>query len=181
MSVTCTSIDLFRCGIRGGYMQMVGLDDQVMDQIYKHVSISLCPNTPGQVCACQMHGIFVAKSYARVLIIEYNVGGLKHVPCLHIANSRLTVCLHVACLLARGCELVIMVIGQDLKTGKRACTARTLYDTAKFKTGQQDVLNLDSAHCTQQVTQWITAKHVHVYGAGTCTDASACCCSNYCL
>ena len=34
-------------------MQMVGLDEQVMDQILKHVSISLCPNTPGQV------GIFI--------------------------------------------------------------------------------------------------------------------------
>ena len=42
-------IHIHRCGIRGGYMQLVGLDDRVMEQIYKHVSISLCPNTPGQV------------------------------------------------------------------------------------------------------------------------------------
>ena len=38
-----------RCGIRGGYMQMVGLDDRVMKELYKHVSVSLCPNTLGQV------------------------------------------------------------------------------------------------------------------------------------
>lgn len=38
-----------RCGIRGGYMQMVGLDDLVMKELYKHVSVSLCPNTLGQV------------------------------------------------------------------------------------------------------------------------------------
>ena len=30
-------------------MQMVGLDERVMDQLLKHVSVSLCPNTPGQV------------------------------------------------------------------------------------------------------------------------------------
>ena len=30
-------------------MQMVGFDEQVMEQILKHVSVSLCPNTPGQV------------------------------------------------------------------------------------------------------------------------------------
>ena len=30
-------------------MQMVGLDDLVMKELYKHVSVSLCPNTLGQV------------------------------------------------------------------------------------------------------------------------------------
>ena len=33
-------------------MQIMGMDDEVMKQIYKHTSIGLCPNTPGQVCAC---------------------------------------------------------------------------------------------------------------------------------
>ena len=30
-------------------MQMMGLDDVVMKELYKHVSVSLCPNTMGQV------------------------------------------------------------------------------------------------------------------------------------
>lgn len=30
-------------------MNLVGMDQQVMDQIYKHFSVNLCPNTPGQV------------------------------------------------------------------------------------------------------------------------------------
>ena len=30
-------------------MQMIGLDDLVMKELYKHVSVSLCPNTLGQV------------------------------------------------------------------------------------------------------------------------------------
>ena len=49
---TCCLWHLCRCGIRGGYMQIVGLDDRVMEQLFKHVSVSLCPNTPGQVCTC---------------------------------------------------------------------------------------------------------------------------------
>lgn len=37
------------CGIRGGYMHLVGLDVPVMEQLYKLCSINLCPNTAGQV------------------------------------------------------------------------------------------------------------------------------------
>ena len=48
-------IHMHRCGIRGGYMQLVGLDNRVMEQIYKHVSIGLCPNTPGQVRTYNVH------------------------------------------------------------------------------------------------------------------------------
>ena len=35
---------------------------------------------------------------------------------------------------------------------KRAYTARTRYDTTKFKNGGQDMLNLNSAHCARQAT-----------------------------
>eukprot|EP00128_Syssomonas_multiformis_P001529 Colp12_sorted_trinity150504_noHs@30806 len=37
------------CGKRGGYMELVGIDAEVQDQIYKAVSICLCPNTHGQI------------------------------------------------------------------------------------------------------------------------------------
>ncbi|ELR24802.1 alanine aminotransferase, mitochondrial, putative [Acanthamoeba castellanii str. Neff] len=37
------------CGHRGGYMELVGLDIAVKQQIYKLASISLCPNIAGQV------------------------------------------------------------------------------------------------------------------------------------
>jgi alanine transaminase len=39
------------CGRRGGYMEIVGVSEDVHDQIYKMQSISLCANTSGQVCA----------------------------------------------------------------------------------------------------------------------------------
>jgi len=37
------------CGQRGGYMEMVGIDPAVKEQIYKFVSISLCSNVIGQI------------------------------------------------------------------------------------------------------------------------------------
>ncbi|KAF9138112.1 hypothetical protein BGX30_009508 [Mortierella sp. GBA39] len=37
------------CGRRGGYFECEGLDDEVMEQIYKISSISLCPNVQGQI------------------------------------------------------------------------------------------------------------------------------------
>lgn len=40
---------LGECGIRGGYMHLMGMDKDVIEQVYKHTTIGLCPNTPGQV------------------------------------------------------------------------------------------------------------------------------------
>lgn len=42
------------CGRRGGYMELVGIDDDVYDQIYKLASSCLCPGVPGQVMASLM-------------------------------------------------------------------------------------------------------------------------------
>ncbi|KAI9723839.1 MAG: hypothetical protein M1828_004089 [Chrysothrix sp. TS-e1954] len=41
------------CGHRGGYMELTGFDPQVVEQIYKFVSISLCPPVTGQ-CIVEM-------------------------------------------------------------------------------------------------------------------------------
>eukprot|EP00462_Mataza_sp_D1_P006731 CAMPEP_0175125486 /NCGR_PEP_ID=MMETSP0087-20121206/3339_1 /TAXON_ID=136419 /ORGANISM="Unknown Unknown, Strain D1" /LENGTH=523 /DNA_ID=CAMNT_0016407321 /DNA_START=18 /DNA_END=1589 /DNA_ORIENTATION=- len=40
---------LGECGMRGGYMEVVGMHPFVKEQLYKLVSISLCSNLPGQV------------------------------------------------------------------------------------------------------------------------------------
>jgi len=37
------------CGRRGGYFECEGLDNSVLEQIYKISSISLCPNVQGQI------------------------------------------------------------------------------------------------------------------------------------
>ncbi|KAG1558470.1 hypothetical protein G6F46_003330 [Rhizopus delemar] len=37
------------CGRRGGYFECVNLDKQVLEQIYKMASVSLCPNLHGQI------------------------------------------------------------------------------------------------------------------------------------
>ncbi|GJJ69612.1 alanine transaminase [Entomortierella parvispora] len=37
------------CGRRGGYFECEGIDDSIMEQIYKISSISLCPNVQGQI------------------------------------------------------------------------------------------------------------------------------------
>jgi len=39
------------CGLRGGYFELVNFSDEVYQQLYKLASISLCPNTVGQVAA----------------------------------------------------------------------------------------------------------------------------------
>lgn len=38
------------CGRRGGYMEIVGLNKEVQDQVLKLASIGLCANTNGQSC-----------------------------------------------------------------------------------------------------------------------------------
>ena len=42
---------LGECGLRGGYFELFGIDDEVKAQLYKLASISLCSNTIGQVRA----------------------------------------------------------------------------------------------------------------------------------
>ncbi|PVV00177.1 hypothetical protein BB559_000057 [Furculomyces boomerangus] len=37
------------CGKRGGYMEMYNIDQNVMDQLTKMATVSLCPNVPGQI------------------------------------------------------------------------------------------------------------------------------------
>ncbi|KAI8091095.1 pyridoxal phosphate-dependent transferase [Gilbertella persicaria] len=37
------------CGRRGGYFECVNLDPDVLDQLYKMASVSLCPNLHGQI------------------------------------------------------------------------------------------------------------------------------------
>ncbi|KAG2228677.1 hypothetical protein INT48_004820 [Thamnidium elegans] len=37
------------CGRRGGYFECVNIDPEIMDQVYKISSISLCPNVHGQI------------------------------------------------------------------------------------------------------------------------------------
>lgn len=39
---------LFRCGFRGGYMEIINMDDEVKAQLTKLVSVRLCPPVPGQ-------------------------------------------------------------------------------------------------------------------------------------
>lgn len=50
VSFHSTSKGLFgECGRRGGYMEMVGFDPAIRDQIYKVASSNLCSNIPGQI------------------------------------------------------------------------------------------------------------------------------------
>lgn len=58
ISFHSTSKGLFgECGRRGGYMELVGIDPNVKDQIYKLASSSLCSNVPGQIMTSLMvHG-----------------------------------------------------------------------------------------------------------------------------
>ena len=37
------------CGRRGGYFELVGIEDEIKAEIYKMASVSLCPNVQGQL------------------------------------------------------------------------------------------------------------------------------------
>jgi aspartate/methionine/tyrosine aminotransferase len=55
VSFHSTSKGVFgECGRRGGYMELVGIDDGVKDQLYKLASSSLCSNINGQVMTSVM-------------------------------------------------------------------------------------------------------------------------------
>ena len=47
---SCSKGVLGECGLRGGYVETVNIDPEVEAQFLKFNSISLCANTPGQVC-----------------------------------------------------------------------------------------------------------------------------------
>lgn len=40
---------LIRCGKRGGYVEIDGLNQDIVDQYYKICSVNLCPNVLGQI------------------------------------------------------------------------------------------------------------------------------------
>ncbi|KAF0689248.1 Aste57867_19284 [Aphanomyces stellatus] len=42
------------CGLRGRYMELVNFDRDVMEELYKLVSINLCSNIEGQLMAAFM-------------------------------------------------------------------------------------------------------------------------------
>jgi len=55
VSFHSTSKGLFgECGRRGGYMELVGIDPAVRDQLYKLASSHLCSNVPGQIMTSLM-------------------------------------------------------------------------------------------------------------------------------
>jgi len=55
ISFHSTSKGVFgECGRRGGYMELVGIDDKVKDQIYKLASAGLCASMNGQVMTSLM-------------------------------------------------------------------------------------------------------------------------------
>lgn len=50
VSLHSTSKGFFgECGQRGGYMEVVGMDPEVLEELYKMASIELCPTVTGQV------------------------------------------------------------------------------------------------------------------------------------
>lgn len=54
LSLHSTSKGFFgECGHRGGWMHAMNCPDEILEQVMKLRSISLCPNTAGQVrCRC---------------------------------------------------------------------------------------------------------------------------------
>jgi len=58
------------CGQRGGYMELVNIEESIISQIYKLASISLCSNTSGQVMTGLMVNPPVSKDESYPLYIK---------------------------------------------------------------------------------------------------------------
>lgn len=55
VSFHSTSKGVFgECGRRGGYMELVGIDDAVQEEIYKLASVAICASTTGQIMTSLM-------------------------------------------------------------------------------------------------------------------------------
>lgn len=54
------------CGLRGGWMELVNLDPEVKANLFKAISVMLCPNTVGQtVVDCIVSTtIFIRKRFS---------------------------------------------------------------------------------------------------------------------
>lgn len=68
------------CGHRGGYFELVGFDSKVAEQIYKFISIMLCPPVIGQCCVeLMVHPPVEGDASYELYKKEYDgiAGGLK--------------------------------------------------------------------------------------------------------
>ncbi len=92
------------CGHRGGYMEIRNVPGEVVDQIAKLQSISLCSNLPGQVVTYCMvnppkegspsHDLYVAERdhimselRSRALILTDGLNGIPGIRCTRIAGA----------------------------------------------------------------------------------------------
>jgi aspartate/methionine/tyrosine aminotransferase len=69
------------CGRRGGYFEAVNIRDDVMEQIYKMASVSLCPPLTGQVSnlsPAQTCTPLPVSSYPSALPLPYSLPTLSH-------------------------------------------------------------------------------------------------------
>ncbi len=65
--ILCPCVDGCRCGRRGGYAEFVGFDDDVLGQLYKLASISLCSNVSGQVMVRNATSLLMGLSLCTVV------------------------------------------------------------------------------------------------------------------
>jgi aspartate/methionine/tyrosine aminotransferase len=92
------------CGHRGGYMEIRNLPDEVVDQIAKLQSVSLCSNLPGQVVTYCMvnppregepsHPLYIAERdhimselRSRAKILAEGLNGIPGIHCTRIAGA----------------------------------------------------------------------------------------------
>ena len=54
---------LGECGLRGGYFELLGIPDNVKQELYKLASISLCSNTIGQIATGLMVSNLMKHTY----------------------------------------------------------------------------------------------------------------------
>ena len=67
----------FRCGQRGGYLEVIGFPDDVMGQLLKLASVKLCPAVAGQVRhhSNVIGSLIIAQIIADTIVKPPHVGG----------------------------------------------------------------------------------------------------------
>ena len=101
---SCSKGFIGECGHRGGYMEIRNMPGEVIDQITKLQSISLCSNLPGQVVTYCMvtppaegrpsHDLYVAERdhimselRSRAAILAEGLNGIPGIRCTRIAGA----------------------------------------------------------------------------------------------
>jgi len=81
--VAVTNCPMFRCGLRGGYCEVVNMDPDVKTQLLKSISAKLCSTVSGQVARGFRHLYVCTVDMLTIQLIQFIIGMLSAIGTSH--------------------------------------------------------------------------------------------------